>query len=423
MKKYFCILLLCVCLVLLLPACYYRVSDYTDSSSDLSASGSSAAGSASSSDPVESSQVKTWPCPAENSRSDIDGDYLFSSSGSRLRYTNLATGKGGFWCFQTGCTHDDESCKAYIRNLSSFYIYKGIFYCLCGSEDSTGERLVSYIPSTGEQNVIGEWKTGSSETYDSVSLDGIAYDNLYLTVSLEKYMESDDPNITSETLKEDLLVYNIPSGKLQQYDWSSLYDFAGSHYGRIWGFTPDGKMLIENWVLQRDMRDIEEEYDARETFFRAQNIYYYNYEDLNSHGEICLVDIATGQKKILANSDSGFQFRTPDLNMVYGNLFLYRVHDTLVLYDMETDQTTELVTLQNIRNYWLMDNKAFIITHPANEILRLWYLPLEGGDLVPMSNGNQTDVMDFSLFEESDSFFSNDSVWMSKDRFYTKYRA
>lgn len=82
----------------------------------------------------------------------------------------------------------------------------------------------------------------------------------------------------------------------------------------------------------------------------------------------------------------------------------------MCLYDLDKLEKRELLTAENISNYWILDNKVFYIQGDSPQgtpgrTISIYYADIETGQPVQLENGGNTEVMDFGIRWEGDSFF------------------
>lgn len=121
---------------------------------------------------------------------------------------------------------------------------------------------------------------------------------------------------------------------------------------------------------------------------------------------------------------------TIDPYSVYGKDVVYQCGNTIYLLNADTGETTPLLTLENIVNYWVMDKKVFLITqnfdyYIASDpelVVRICYADLDNGDIVWLDNGGNTKNMEFSISQEGNGFFvgrwKGGSYIINKSEFY-----
>lgn len=420
MKKMRCIRLACLAMALLILAgCYTSVPPAdTDPDDTASQDGDLANTPAPVRPPAD---VRTLPIPEENidsiSKSSfsamcVPGDHYYCLSGQRIMYVDIATGLSSFCCVQTGCKHEDATCQAFYSGLQSFLVYKGMWYCLCKTEDEAGYTLIRTDPANNQRTVLAEWIPENEDEYYDITYMTAAYGKLYLPMTL----------YSSKSTKDDICsldCLDLETGEILE----CAFDLKNHS---ICACAPDGVVLVKTFVpeyvgiegseqLDKDLEEYNEQHHTYLTFPIFQQMHTYN--------ELGLLDMRSGEyTKLLDSVEDGY-WPTSDPCSVYGNLYIYQCHDTIYLYDLETGVSQEVITEQNISNYFILDGKPFYITATPDEehIVYIWYVDLEDGVPVRMYNQGSTEYMIYSAVQESDNYVSNNRSWITKEDFYTNY--
>ena len=84
--------------------------------------------------------------------------------------------------------------------------------------------------------------------------------------------------------------------------------------------------------------------------------------------------------------------------------------DTLYVYDLNTQEKREIITMASIRNYWIADGKVFFAVKDtplgqSSPLLRLYYVDLAGGTPTRLKNSGETLSVYFRILWEGTSFF------------------
>lgn len=117
-------------------------------------------------------EFETFPLPAENvGTSDTLSPHAANHSGPGFYYAGQAisyaasiTDKPVVLCSQSGCTHSDTSCAAYVGDASQFAEYQGQWYAMVKDADNE-YTLLNMDPTTRERRALGHWKeTGQGTT-------------------------------------------------------------------------------------------------------------------------------------------------------------------------------------------------------------------------------------------------------------------
>ena len=133
-------------------------------------------------------EFETFPLPAENVRtSDTLSPHAANHSGPGFYYAGQAisyaasiTDKPVVLCSQSGCTHSDNSCNAYIGDARQFAEYQGQWYALVKDADSE-YTLMGMDSITRERRTLGHWKAEENE-HIQVSFHLLSHGYGYVTV-------------------------------------------------------------------------------------------------------------------------------------------------------------------------------------------------------------------------------------------------
>ena len=90
--------------------------------------------------------------------------------------------------------------------------------------------------------------------------------------------------------------------------------------------------------------------------------------------------------------------------------------------DITNGNSSKFITIDNISNCGLFDHKVFITTEATPNEFYFYYADLEDNNsLIKCNNLGHTDVMQFSIFGEGESFFIDTAgQYLSKTDFYNE---
>lgn len=326
---------------------------------------------------------QSYPVPKENRKataaklggvSSSVSDGYFSGTNA-LKFYDAQSGKTVFLCSQPGCTHSDSTCGAWLGNAARIVEYRGIFYYVVS--DDAGERLCAKDLSTGETRELDAWKH-TEESFYSCVINRCAYNQMTVLLRCTpNYAEVPDGKES-----RSLLLYDLETGDKRELLWEK----EGESLGIL-------AMNREYAVVQYHKNILLED---GSTQFADYSLRLYRFAD----------DTYT---VISSERDNGF-YPTGDPAVAYGNLVVFQEKDTLCLYDLDKLEKRELLTAENISNYWILDNKVFYIQGDCppgtpGRTIRVYYADLETGQPVQLGNGGNTQFMEFSISWEGDSFF------------------
>lgn len=319
-------------------------------------------------------EVETFPLPDENvGTTSILSPHAANHSGPGFYYAGQAisyaasiTDKPVVLCSQSGCTHSDTSCAAYVGDASQFAEYQGQWYAMVKDADNE-YTLLNMDPTTRERRALGHWKeTGQGTTRAYLYL--LSHGYAYVTIRRETY---DPQTFTCQQQPDEKIRIALATGE------SQVLAVAGSITA-----------ASENHVFT-----VERTYDENQ------------HGPLPSYATLREYNLTDGTYRVVSDTADGFQ-PTVDPNTTYGDLLIWQRGDTLLVTDVSTLEQREVCTMPNIVNYWVMDNRAFFITRDDEGICKVYHQLLTGGDPVQLYNEGQTDEMVYGIIEEGNDYFA-----------------
>lgn len=291
----------------------------------------------------------------------------FYYAGQAISYTASITDKPVVLCSQSGCTHSDSSCMAYIGDARQFAEYQGQWYAIVKNSDIE-YTFLKIDPTTRERQTLGHWIV---EEQDILHVYGgrLAHGYAYVYIYQEKYNAQEIRFLPSE-----------------------------EHYERISLTTGENQVLsIDGSILA-----------ASETYVFTVDREYDHEKNLGPDPVYAILreyDLTDGTCRVVSDTTDGFH-ATPDPNTTYGDLLIWQRGDTLFVTDVSTLEQREVLTMPNIINYFLMDNRVFFLTRDDAGIIKVYHQLLTGGDPVQLYNEGQTDGMVYSIIEEGNDYFA-----------------
>lgn len=328
-------------------------------------------------DPQQPTQgeVETFALPGENvstvsattDRAPNHSGPGFYYAGQAISYAASITDKPVVLCSQSGCTHSDSSCMAYIGDARQFAEYQGQWYAIVKNSDIE-YTFLKIDPTTRERQTLGHWIV---EEQDILHVYGgrLAHGYAYVYIYQEKYNAQEIRFLPPE-----------------------------EHYERISLTTGENQVLsIDGSILA-----------ASETYVFTVDREYDHEKNLGPDPVYAILreyDLTDGTYRVVSVTADGFQ-PTVDPNTTYGDLLIWQRGDTLLVTDVSTLEQREVCTMPNIVNYWVMDNRAFFITRDDEGICKVYHQLLTGGDPVQLYNEGQTDGMVYGIIEEGNDYFA-----------------
>ena len=328
---------------------------------------------------------QSYPVPKEN-RSPMSvmfggvastvSDGYFSAS-QALKFYDAKTGKTVFLCSQPGCTHTDSTCEAWIGQVNNLVEYEGVVYA--SVKDGEVCAVVRKDIATGELTTLASWEDQENIYYEcSVGL--CAYGQMLIFVRITEFVE-DGVNY-SQIDSEEQWLYNLTTGEKRKLDWEKNTDSVTI------------LAMNQEYAVAQYYRNLEERNPESGLFTQDY--------------ELRLYRLADDSYTVISSEKENGYIPTADPAVSYGDIVVLQEKDTLCLYDLEKQEKRELLTAENIVNYWILDNKVFYIREeetPESPAISICYADIKTGQPVRLENGGNREVMDFAITWEGDSFF------------------
>lgn len=330
---------------------------------------------------------QSYPVPQENrlganvllagvASPQADGYY---SASQALKFYDAQSGKTVFLCSQPGCTHSDSTCQAWLGQVDSLLAYGDKVFA--SVTDERGTSVIRKDIATGENTVLDSWEQQENRTYNSF-VYRCSHGQLLVILTISfPYWE--DGVIYQETVRENW-VYDLETGEKRKLELASGEDGAGIYalnreYAVVEYYTPKENPPESNgfWMYQMDF-------------------------------ELRLYRLSDGSYTVISSEKKDGYNAMGVSPRAYGDLVVFQEKDALCLYDLEKLEKRELLTAENITNYWIMDNKVFFIREDSGtpeRTISIYYADLETGQPVRLGNGGNREVMEFGIHWEGDSFF------------------
>jgi len=332
-----------------------------------------------------------------------------------VNYYDAKSGDKVTICGQTGCRHRDSTCQAWVGQTETYLEYSGLLYASVTLGD-TGYQLICKDLSSGKVTVLDIWENTEDAIYH-VYINTISDSIMMITVtSLES-----EPGEFYKKEKNSLWLYDLKTMKKRQFlaeeNLNMLSVIGYSLNYAVVQYTPMDQNLLSQQAFEMQY---------------GEGYSYARYLERASYRELRLYDMETQEYIVVADSKENGFVRTVDPCRIYDKQFVYQCEDTMYLLDLDTGESEEVVTADNIVNYWVMDEKIFLITsnmdtlidsHPDEEA-SFWYIGFHDRELVQLENDGRSDVMVFGIYQEGGTFFiglwNNGTYLISKEDFYAE---
>ncbi len=342
---------------------------------------------------------ETFPYPTENVDAAslrghgaiASGSNGYYSGRQTLKYTDMDSWKTISLCPQPGCTHQDETCHAWMgENVSQLCDYHGSLYAI--TEDGNGGfQFLSKDPATGERKILGEWKGKDQwEYYEQVILGNFS-DGRCTIITMLQHIDPEEESWT-ETHK---YIYDLTAGT-----WEELPQEYTDIQWSVVGIYEDYLLLSH-----RDKQLTEEEYTNRG--YDSDGVSYEEYLQNYVPAQIRLYNLKTGEYKTIASEEEGL-ILSGDPALTYGYTYIYQKGNDICLYDLQTQTERVAITMERVINFWLLDHRVFLIQSfngKPDSGCYVYFMDMEGGPLYLLPNGGSTDSMEFGIIVEGDGFF------------------
>lgn len=319
-----------------------------------------------------------------------------------VRYYDFASGQTMTLCAQPGCSHRDESCQAWLGNAAGLGVCDGTIYAAL-TDDTSGAQLVSKDVATGQITVLDRWDNQAG-TFYSASMDWISRGMAVVSLTCQT-LEQQEDGLQSYRKETTTYLYDLSAGTGRV-----LFTPEESEGRSLLGFTD--RYLAVSYTLPEQSLLSPEEFEQQ----YGEDASYGRYAYFNTRRQLLLYDLSDGTQTVIADHDRDGYIMTADPCTAYGKDCIYQCGDTLYLLDLDTGESRALVTMEHIINYWLMDNKAFILTDEGmdhetyildNDASKsaLWCADLSDGQVVELENAMDESGMILSIQQEGGSFF------------------
>ena len=332
--------------------------------------------------------------------------------GSPPRYYDIAQSTDMPICGKPGCEHRDESCPSYIPGVTETAEVDGNLYAFCEKDDAL--ELLKVDTKTGDRKVLYRWDTTEKGYYLNSSFysDG----RLYITI-LSSVAGCDTLLQTVDTATDE--VHTLATCNEQSY--GSFLGAYGGHAMIDWMTLSEKPLTLEEY-LQKHPDQTDDQY-----FYE----YLFDFDQRYGQRELRLYDVQSGDytdaTALLQAGREEIPYTMLGTNgSCHGSQMIYQLGNTVCLYDFATGEARELFDEPHITNAFLVDGRLVYLVHPQNGKLTIHARNLETGEDVLIPNGQDMDVMTFSIHSETAEAFvgllnidgSAKNAWIDKDDFY-----
>ena len=358
------------------------------------------------------------PIPKEN-RSSVNplsrcaanenGDGYYTGTCS-LRYYDVKTDTSFYLCDQPGCSHQDETCRAWMGGyMSSIVAYHGKVYAIVHetAEPDSNAKLVAKEVESGNLEILSEWNQGEDGIIRVPSIVRTSDDLMLVSVqksSLFGNMEQED--------SVEYLCYDLRSGEKTEI----LADENVSNLP-VLGLSRD------YFVCYYSDLDAFYNFPSREDYsggtFSLEE--YMKQRNIAAQMELRRYDMKTGEYEVICSAEEdNCEFFYTHSN-TYDNLTIYNCGDTVWLYDMVKNEKREFLTApEQLINRWIVDGKVLILTNSGDGV-RVYISDLEKPEWFPIDNRESQAILFYPETELNDLLigkYNGGTYLISKQDFY-----
>lgn len=261
------------------------------------------------------------------------GDSFFRL-GTAIQYCDPSVSdRFTYYCFENGCKHTDTTCHAYIGNAEQFIAWEGVWYYSRINRDGEYE-LVRHNPDTNEREVLVTYeKKDDGSLWEYISSFFVSHNVLYIQVT---------QNITDP----DSLEQSV-SGYIDTIDISTL--------------------------SQRKLSDCND----KDSFFGGNGkkavICHVEYHQtvngqMNPYTELRIMDLASGESELIADTDHGFSSYFDLFQLVHHNELVYLRSDEIHILNLESmEDRTIYHSDRKISCAWFFGNRIRFLEKTESE--------------------------------------------------------
>ena len=336
------------------------------------------------------------------------GHMAFSGTGDGILYVNTTVSSMNppdqtepvLLCAQAGCTHSDETCKAYIGNADYFLSYHNVWYYTV-SESNNRLTLHSYDYKNGKRSVLHTWE-GSEQ--DSIAVDNMLADHNRLYVSLYTASYSPEENTYYGKSKTDCI-------DLDQNTCVTVLE--SDEKEKVFEYCHNGKVLYTYTYLNGELPDYVEWIEQGKSEEEYSELL-----DRIFTSELRILDTETSTDSLL-----GSGIATTGIKQFEKEKFAWHDGKTVYVYDIEKQNVVSL-DVEGIAGVRIFDGNVIYTTRAEDGTFKVY---AAGTDLLQegkrIGSEDSSDRVSFSIkYETENGFFGiyNDAFyWIRKADFYS----
>ena len=320
--------------------------------------------------------------------SSADGKGFYVPQSRFLNYYDPEVGTQVPLCSQSGCSHSDQSCEAYLADdTTGFVDYNGTWYVL-GRQGISVATVWKVDPKTRQRTKVYEvaGKEEGEEYYFSSGF--ISHGYAYL--DLNHRTMGEDGHTFSDNY---MLRVQLDTGEAQFLFENQYVTYLGAGEDRVLISVPDSMSLplSEKEYLEQNPGGNYVDYVST---------FYANQTPADEVKELRVYTADLSSYQVLA---SGYIRGNMVPGMAHwGDLTLYAVEDQLYLYNLATGEQRQIEYQETLRNFYFTDGRIIILTRDPN--LKVYYADPEGGPTQLLKDEGDRQSVTFSTSGECQDY-------------------
>lgn len=347
--------------------------------------------------PPEENRMFSPPIVSWDSSPDGKGFYL--PGANILEYYDPVNQTRVPLCSQSGCSHSDESCGAYLaENLQGFVTYQGDWYVLA-VEAYTHAVLWKIDPQTHQRTKLCDIAPQDDGDNYYFSSGFVAHGYAYLHLNHQLIWEE---QVVGEP---SLIRVNLTDGSVETVVENVYVAFLGAGEDRV-------LLAVETFAVPPLS---EEEYLKQHP---DGNYYVYLQNQLAEHGSggVELREYTADLSDYQVLTKGNVWVSSTQYLCRYGDYTLYAVDNTLYVYNLSTGKSRQVAEERVLKNFWIIAGKIIYLVQNSDFFVR--YTDVQGGPTYTMENeGNQMGVVFSSSGECKDYVYG---IYNGKECLLTK---
>ena len=323
--------------------------------------------------PPEDNRVFSFPIVSWGSSPDGTGFYLPGQN--ILEYYDPETQTRTPLCSQSGCSHSDERCEAWLaEQCQGFVVYGGAWY-INSVEDGSHAVLWKVDPQTHQRTKLVDLAPEKDQEYNYFSYGRVSHGYAYL--SLEHQLLWDEQWIQESSLVR----VNLADGTVETLVEDVPVTFLGAGEDRV-------LLAVETFAVPPLSKE--------EYLKQHPDGHYYAYlqlqlEDYGSGG-VELREYTWDMSNYQVVAKGNVWVSSTQYHCQYGDYTLYAVDNTLYVYDLSTGESRKVAEESTLINFWFTDGQIIYLVRTPDFFAR--YTDVKGGPTYTLENeGSQKGVV------------------------------